>query len=205
MKTREKIIQTALQLFNEKGLSQVGVREIARALDISVGNLSYHFPKKEDIVLELFERIRSTNEGHYAAYFAGPPQLDRFLACFRAIFHNQYRHRGVFMGNDEANRILQSQFGYAAVEQRRRDFMTRIFSELHTAGELSLQADELTFLVSFMTLFGRFWMMEAFVSFRDRPVEEIIDHYLGLLRFQLGLFATETGRRRLAKGGERSA
>ena len=59
MKTRDRILQCALLLFNEKGEAQVSTLEIATELGISPGNLYYHFHGKEPIVLELFSQFQS--------------------------------------------------------------------------------------------------------------------------------------------------
>lgn len=53
-KTKEKILQTALKLFNTRGLAQVTIRQIAQELGISSGNLNYHFGKKEEIIEALY-------------------------------------------------------------------------------------------------------------------------------------------------------
>ena len=53
---REDIITTATGLFNEQGYQNVSMRAIAAALGISVGNLTYHFPKKQDIFRSIMER-----------------------------------------------------------------------------------------------------------------------------------------------------
>lgn len=45
-----KILQKAIELFNERGFESVSMRDIAEELNISPGNLTYHFRKKTDIL-----------------------------------------------------------------------------------------------------------------------------------------------------------
>lgn len=52
--TKEKIIETSIKLFNEKGCLNTSTRHIADELGISVGNLYYHFKNKEEILIEIF-------------------------------------------------------------------------------------------------------------------------------------------------------
>ena len=53
---RQDVIATATELFNRSGYHSVGMRDIAAALGISVGNLTYHFPKKQDILQAIMEQ-----------------------------------------------------------------------------------------------------------------------------------------------------
>lgn len=53
-KTKDKILKCALGLFNEKGISQVSLRTIAAEMQISLGNLTYHFKKREEIIEALY-------------------------------------------------------------------------------------------------------------------------------------------------------
>lgn len=55
--TREKILAASLRLFNEQGYRNVTMRAIADALSISVGNLTYHFAKKQDIAAALMDDV----------------------------------------------------------------------------------------------------------------------------------------------------
>lgn len=54
--TRERIIQAALELFNQQGERHVTTNHIAAHLGISPGNLYYHFRNKQAIVVELFSQ-----------------------------------------------------------------------------------------------------------------------------------------------------
>lgn len=51
--TKDRILQTAALLFTEKGYAAVSMRDVANELGISVGNLTYHYPKKDDLVQEV--------------------------------------------------------------------------------------------------------------------------------------------------------
>jgi AcrR family transcriptional regulator len=57
VKTRDKILKTALALFNEEGEAQVSTVDIAAVLGISPGNLYYHFKGKEAILEALFDEF----------------------------------------------------------------------------------------------------------------------------------------------------
>lgn len=53
--TKEKIINTSIKLFNEKGCLNTSTRHISDELGISIGNLYYHFKNKEEILIEIFK------------------------------------------------------------------------------------------------------------------------------------------------------
>ena len=53
IETREQILSTALALFLAQGYEATSLREIAECLDITKAALYYHFPAKEQLVVEL--------------------------------------------------------------------------------------------------------------------------------------------------------
>jgi AcrR family transcriptional regulator len=72
--TRERILDVALELFNEHGYEQTSLRELAQRVGVTKAALYYHFERKEDILLELhlrlhalareaFEQLRTLEDG----------------------------------------------------------------------------------------------------------------------------------------------
>lgn len=196
MSTKSRILDEALNQFNEKGLHQVGVREIARSLEISPGNLSYHFPKKEDLVLEILKVYSAKNQEFRQAYLEGAASLNRFVEMFESMFHNQFEHRGLLIELIEVNRLLKAEtsFDYTETQEARiRDF-EKMVENLQVEKEIVSGEQNSKSVVSFLTLFGRFWIAEAFLTNATLSKGAAVNHYIDLLAKQLSLFATEKGK-----------
>lgn len=65
---KEDILDTALRLFNEKGIDGVTTRDIANVLGISLGNMTYYFPTKNDILLGLTQEFVKAVDAALASY-----------------------------------------------------------------------------------------------------------------------------------------
>ena len=55
--TKERIVDAAIHLWNRAGVGPVTTNHIAAHLEMSPGNLYYHFKNKEEIVRAAFERM----------------------------------------------------------------------------------------------------------------------------------------------------
>ncbi|WP_176599193.1 MULTISPECIES: TetR/AcrR family transcriptional regulator [Sphingobium] len=67
--TPERILSSALKLFNSNGVDRVAIYKIASELGISPGNLTYHFARKQDIIYSLIDRLEAE-----AAQVLGSPR-----------------------------------------------------------------------------------------------------------------------------------
>lgn len=54
---RTKILETAIELFNEKGINHTSFRDIASNLAISDGHVRYYFKTKELLLMAIFEEL----------------------------------------------------------------------------------------------------------------------------------------------------
>jgi AcrR family transcriptional regulator len=95
MKTKDKIIETARLLFNEKGTRHVTTNHIAEGAGISPGNLYYHFRNKEDIIRALFERLAAEGFEEYQKVLQQypPGTLESMDQTFSMIQTFNWRYR----------------------------------------------------------------------------------------------------------------
>lgn len=55
MKTKDRIILVSIELFNRSGVVAVTTNHIAKEMNISPGNLYFHFANKEEIIRHIFK------------------------------------------------------------------------------------------------------------------------------------------------------
>lgn len=57
MKTKDRILDVSVELFNKNGVVAITTNHIAKAMNISPGNLYFHYDNKEEIIQELFRKM----------------------------------------------------------------------------------------------------------------------------------------------------
>jgi len=67
--TKKRILKVTIELFSEKGPEKVTMRDIASKCNISLGNLTYYFNRKEDIFAAAFEELIQREYNHYLQYY----------------------------------------------------------------------------------------------------------------------------------------
>ena len=116
--TKERVLDTALGLFNARGTRAVSTNHIAKALNISPGNLYYHYRNKEDIVRALFERLSDEWHTLYTLPEDRAPTLTDLDGMLRGHFQALWRYRFFYR---EMVALTQRDPGLRARYRRERD------------------------------------------------------------------------------------
>ncbi len=167
MSTRERILDSALTIFNEGGTAAASTNHIAAACGISPGNLYYHFRNKEEIIRALFERMFARWEQPAAIPDDRPLALTDIRGITRNAFTVLWDYRFVYrelialLRRDE---YLQRRW----VEVRERGFngFRELIEHFAAAGVLRYPADpdELIRLTELCWLISEFWPASVEVS-----------------------------------------
>ncbi|MEO6166925.1 MAG: TetR/AcrR family transcriptional regulator [Chitinophagales bacterium] len=178
------IFVRALELFNKKGIEYIGIRELADDLDLHVGNVTYYFPRKENLVEEISLRLRKANEHTFNAFGKANLTLFDFLESHKRVFQNQYQYRCLPLSFVQLLRNYPNFYRrYKLTEQERWNSLRSAILSFRQSGQLatSVTDEEIGDLVSLCSFISRLWLSEASVSFREKKIEWIIAHYLALL------------------------
>ncbi|MDD5322397.1 MAG: TetR/AcrR family transcriptional regulator [Methylococcales bacterium] len=82
MSSKEKILETAIVLFAQKGYSGLSMRQLAQAIDMSVAAIYHHFPDKNALYLETVRFAFSDKEQVFAQVWESDCPAEEKLGRF---------------------------------------------------------------------------------------------------------------------------
>lgn len=160
MKTRDKIIQASIELFNEQGERNVTTNHIAAHLGISPGNLYYHFRNKEDIILSIYEEYaRNLLLETFPQVSPDIKPLDAIILYMDAVFQALMKFR-FFYANLPVllakNPLLHEK--YVEVQDLISNRVSEMLVSLRDADMMKFDDEELSDIVSILRLINTFWL-----------------------------------------------
>ena len=97
MQTKDKIIQTAINLFNMHGTKAISTNHIATEMGISPGNLYYHFRSKNDIIRTISNKFYSEVVSIFQIQLDDISDFSqRFITLFHSFFIIQKSYQFLF-------------------------------------------------------------------------------------------------------------
>jgi len=197
MTTKEKILAKALELFNEKGVETVTTRQIALALDMSQGNLCYHFPKKASIIIALYEQLVQRFDNLYQELSTNELSIPLFFEL--TAITNQYfiDYKFLMLNFVQIMRWYPSiKTHYQTLTAQRNEQMKGLFNALQQIGLLKAEVYQGQFnqVIEQVMILNNFWLSHAEILYQGTESEKI-KHYNQLVGAFLFPYLTEKGQK----------
>ena len=157
--TRQRILDTSLAMFNELGEPNVTTNHIADELEISPGNLYYHFRNKEDIVEQIFGRYETRMDEALLVPEDRLPNLEDVWMQLHMVFECMWDYRFLYRDLvDILSRSRKLRAHFARILDRAANSAARVLGGLAEAGVLRATADEIRATAENVLLVATFWM-----------------------------------------------
>jgi AcrR family transcriptional regulator len=158
-RTRERILQTALAMFNEFGEPSVATTAIAFEMGISPGNLYYHYHFKEAIVADLFAAFRHEIETTLAAPEQRLPNAEDCWLFLHLVFEAIWKYRFIYRDiNDLVGRYHAIAVQFRRILAHKIRVAEQILTGLVKAGQMRAEAAEISTLAQNIVLVASYWM-----------------------------------------------
>nr|EHZ7744664.1 TetR/AcrR family transcriptional regulator [Acinetobacter baumannii]EHZ8024146.1 TetR/AcrR family transcriptional regulator [Acinetobacter baumannii]EKU7154475.1 TetR/AcrR family transcriptional regulator [Acinetobacter baumannii]EKV2917838.1 TetR/AcrR family transcriptional regulator [Acinetobacter baumannii] len=148
MKTKDRILQISLQLFNERGERSVTTNHIAAELGISPGNLYYHFRNKHEIIKELMHQYQVETLEMLSLPEDRPlttnDKINYFQVLSGQLWNYRFIHRDVYhlVESNEDFKKIYPRFAGQVMQQGQR-----IYQAFVDAGLMKMTPSEIEALI----------------------------------------------------------
>lgn len=195
MKRREQIVETAKKMFNEHGLSAVSLKGISKEMGIAYGNVTYHFPKKSNLLNQLVEDMNAAHLAVSAQFETSGNLLQDIILAPLQTFDISYEYRFLFIDYIEILRTFPEigQEQKARNEQRKQAFLP-MFEALKAQSlfRQDLDQDQVKHLLQLSGEVRTFFFANQLLE-EAKPIDELKQAYLQRVNQLLLPYLTATG------------
>jgi AcrR family transcriptional regulator len=168
-RTRERILETALVLFNRLGEPNVTTADIATEMGISPGNLYYHFRNKDQIIAELFAAFERRLEPFLVEPEGRTAGVEDLWFLLHLLFEAILEYRFLFRDLDEIvsrNGKLASRF--TRIMGRGVRTVIELCRGMVATGAMQASEREIAALAENVALVATYWISYQNISAAQR-------------------------------------
>jgi AcrR family transcriptional regulator len=169
-RTRQRILETSLDLFNRFGEPHITTADIADEMNISPGNLYYHFRNKDDIIGELYAALEAGITPLLVRPDDTPPDVEDLWLLLHLLFEKMRDYRFFYRDLDEItsrNRRVATRF--ADLTRGGQDTVVRLCRAMVKSGAMAASEREILALSSNVALVSTYWMSFQRIRSRHGP------------------------------------
>jgi AcrR family transcriptional regulator len=163
-RTRERILELSLRMFNAQGEPNVTTSAIADEMNISPGNLYYHFRNKDDIVNALFEQYEREIDALLDLPARRRADVEDAWLFLHLLFETIWRHRFVYRDlTDLLTRNRRVETHFKGIVERKIRAARSLCEGLAEAGQLRAGDFEIDALATNMVVVATWWLSYEYV------------------------------------------
>ena len=160
--TRQRILDASLAMFNEQGEPNVTTNHIVDELEISPGNLYYHFRNKDDIIEQLFGGYEQRMDAALVAPSGRLPGLEDVWLQLHLVFECIWDYRFLYRDLvDILTRNRRMRMRFARILRRADEQAHTVMRGLVQAGVMRASADEVDAASTNILVIATFWLNYA--------------------------------------------
>ncbi|UCE30756.1 MAG: TetR family transcriptional regulator [Burkholderiales bacterium] len=163
-RTRERILELSLRLYNEFGEPNVTTTVIADEMGISPGNLYYHFRNKDEITDCVFEQFESEIDRLLDAPRDRIANVEDAWLFLHLLFELIWRYRFLYRDlNDLLSRNRRLELHMRSLLDRKAATARWLCTGLAARGELVASETEIEALATNMVVVATYWLSYEYV------------------------------------------
>lgn len=170
-RTRERILKVSLGLFNHHGETNVTTGHIADELNISPGNLYYHFRNKDEIIHHLFAEFEDAMELAPSEVADAAGAMEDMWLYLHLMFERIWAYRFLYRNLDDLiSRDSKLKSHFNIIIGHKRDAMIALCHALLDAKAMKATDDEIRALAENVLVVATYWL--NFEHLRARPTNK---------------------------------
>jgi len=195
--SKEKILQKALELFNDKGFANVSIRLIASELNISHSNLIYHYKTKNDIATALHNQLLEKAIALNTQAVVYTDFIESLFESTKQGFEILFDYLFLMIDLNfilKENQVLKTAF--LEVEKVRAKMYQNVITTAVENKDLrkELYPNEYDFFIDQINIFSDSWIVSSQIYHTDLTKKQVIDLYANLFIKMWFPYLTDNGK-----------
>ncbi len=152
-KTAERILLVSLELFNQQGEANITSVDIANELDMSPGNLYYHFKGKEEITAALFSMYQDRMKRVLFSPGENGLVIKDFFYFLYLTFETSHLFRFLYRNpSDLVAKYPYIEKGFKNLIKNKEKGFNQILNDFIKQGSLAVKREELVHLIELISM-----------------------------------------------------